>query len=263
MTVFWILALFCLLVLLVLLCPIEVHVRYDGKFTLRAGAAGIRFRILPSWETLLNDPTLSLEKKRRIRKKILKKEARAERKAAKKALAEAKKTKGRKESDRKKKPKEKDEKKAPKRKKSLFRDIRFLARAVKILLAKFGRRLKVRLRTLSLTAASGDAAKTALLYGGMAQAAAYLLAALDSFSRLTCRRGAVSVSADFLSETPKAEIDVLFSIRVGSLLSLGFSAVWLFVKEGFAKAGKRDASDGAGMDSGERGKKKEAAKPSL
>lgn len=239
MIVVYILLALVLFVALLMLLPLQLYVRYDGRFTLKVGAAGIRFRLIPSLRELLEDDTLSPEKKRRIRKKLAKKEARAAKKDAKQIKKEEKQKKKGKKPQKKKNKKKSQTTPSPKKKKSLIRDIRFLARAAGILLKKFGRRLSVKLTRLEITIATDDAAKTALMFGGVSQAVAYLLKALDAYARLTYRNDRVRVEADFLSDTLSAELEILFSIRVGSLFTLAFSAIWLMVKEGFQKAGTK------------------------
>lgn len=245
MIVLYILLALAALLTLILLLPLELWIRYDGKhFALKVGAAGLRFRLLPSLASFLEDETLSAKDKRKILKKLAKKREKAAQKEEKKRRREEEQAQKGKKTKKSKKVKKaaKKEDVAPthKRKKSVLRDIRFLARAVGILLRKFGRRLSVKLKRLHLTVASDDAAKTAYLFGALSQATAYLLTSLDAFSRLSYRNKNVKVEADFLSETLSADIEILFSIRVGSLLSLAFSAVWLFVKEGMKKGKTND-----------------------
>ncbi len=259
MTALIVLAVLFLLILLLLLCPVQIAVAYDGKFRLKVGAAGIRFRIFPSDRELLEDSTLSPRKKQKIQKKLLKKAARAEKKAEKKAAKKAKEALAGKHKKKRGKEKASDgaKKKEGPKAKGILRDIRFLARAAKILLLKFGRRLHVKLKRLEIVVASPDAAKTAYLFGGVSQAVAYLLRSLDAYSRLSFRNETVSVKADFLKEKLSADIDILFSIRVGSLLSLALSALWLFVKEGFAK--KSSNAEKNEPDTGKDSKKDPAA----
>lgn len=254
MTALIVLAVLFLLILLILLCPVQIAVTYDGKFRLKVGAAGIRIRIFPSDRELLEDPTLSPRKKQKIQKKLLKKAARAEKKAEKKSSKKVQKALADKHKKKeKKKASDGTKKKEGPKAKGLLRDIRFLARAAKILLLKFGRRLRVKLKRLEIVVASPDAAKTAYLFGGVSQAVAYLLQSLDAYSRLSFRNERVSVKADFLKEKLSVDIDILFSIRVGSLLSLALSALWLFVKEGFAKkSGNAEKNDAGAVKDSEK-----------
>ena len=59
-------------ILLILLCPIHVLLFYDGKLKVKAGIPFLRFRIYPDREDDLLSDTLSLRKKRKLKKKLMK-----------------------------------------------------------------------------------------------------------------------------------------------------------------------------------------------
>lgn len=209
-----------LLIVLLLLCPIHVLVRYDGKLRVKAGVWFLKFCIYPDRADDLLSDTLSQRQKRKLKQKLLKKEARAERKR------EKEKKKGKKVSRKKL-----SESLKGRKGKGLLKDLGRLLRLVRILAAKFGKKLHIKIKRLELVAASDDAATTAYLFGAFSQLLAYGLAAADRYTNVKFKNSGVFVRADFCAEKSRVNAEILFRIRVGSLLGLAFSAFWLFAKE--------------------------------
>ena len=207
-------------IVLILLCPIHVLLRYNGKLTVKVGIPFLKFRIYPDRVDDLNSDTLSLRKKRRIKKKLMKKEARAERRL------EKDKKKGKKAS-----PRKLTDSLKGKKGKGFVKDLGRIFRFVRILAAKFGKKLQIKIKRLEIVAASEDAATTAYLFGALSQSVSYALALADRDSNLTSRNRRVSVKADFCGDKTSVNTEILFRIRVGSLLGFMFSAFWLFAKE--------------------------------
>ena len=208
------------LIVLILLCPLHVLLRYDGKLTVKAGIPFLKFRIYPDRASDLLSDTLSLRQKRRLKKKLLKKEARAERRREK-DKRKGKKVPAKKLSDSLK----------GKKGKGQVKDLGRLFRLLRILASKFGKKLHIKIRKLEILAASEDAATTAYLFGALSQVLAYGLAAADRYTNIKFRNSRVCVKADFLETKTKVDAEILFRIRVGSLLRFAFSSVWLFAKE--------------------------------
>ena len=147
----------------------------------------------------------------------------------------------RKKKKQKKKPAKKDsaakksEKKKEKKKYS-FSDIgallRFAIRVLKILLAKFGQSLRIDLRELQIVVATEDAAQTALLFGAVSPAAAWLLSLSETHKNFHIRRGApLSCRADFLAQKSSLSLHILFTIRPRQILSIGFSVLRAFLAD--------------------------------
>ena len=209
-----------ILIVLILLCPIHVLLRYDGKMTVKAGIPFLKFRIYPDREDDLLSDTLSQKKKRKLKQKLLKKEARAER---------------RREKDRRKgktaSPKKLSDTLKQTKGKGYVKDLGRIFRFVRILAAKFGKKLHIQIKRLEIVAASDDAANTAYLFGALSQAVAYGLAAADKYTNIKFKNSRVLVRADFCSDKTRVNTEILFRMRVGSLLSFACSALWLFAKE--------------------------------
>ncbi len=211
-----------ILIVLILLCPICVLLRYDGKMTVKAGIPFLKFRIYPDREDDLLSDELSQKKKRKLKQKLLKKEARAERRREK----DRRKGKGKKASQKKLSDTLKQTKG-----KGYAKDLGRIFRFVRILAAKFGKKLHVKIKRLEIVAASDDAANTAYLFGALSQAVAYGFAAADKYTNIKFKNSRVVVRADFCSDKTRVNAEILFRIRVGSLISFAGSALWLFAKE--------------------------------
>jgi len=209
-----------LLIVLILLCPIHVLLYYDGKLNVKAGIPFLKFRVYPDKADDLLSDTLSLRKKRKLKKKLLKKEARAERRRVK-DNRKGKKASQKKLSDTLKQTESK----------GYVKDLGRIFRFVRILAAKFGKKLHIKIKRLEIVAASEDAATTAYLFGALSQAVAYGFAAADYYTNIRFRNSRVSVRADFCGDKTRVNTEILFRIRVGSLLSFACSALWLFAKE--------------------------------
>ncbi len=146
-----------------------------------------------------------------------------------------KKGKAKKGADGSKKASSVKEKKAkPKKKRSkqeLFHLIRLLVRIVLAVLKKLPRSVRIRLQTFEITVATGDAAKTAVLYGAVAGAASNLFEILKNTMNFRVpRRASVGVQADFLGEKSKANIKIDFSTNLWKVLALALTAGIAFVK---------------------------------
>ena len=84
----------------------------------------------------------------------------------------------------------------------------------------------VRVSRLAVTVGSGDAATTALLYGAISPALAFLLETLHQFSHLHIARGApVGVAADFTSDRTRADLHLRFRLRVIHLIIIALHTV--------------------------------------
>ena len=80
-------------------------------------------------------------------------------------------------------------------------------------------------KRLAISVGSEDAATTAILYGTISPALAFLLEALEQFSHLhISRRSAVGVAADFTSNRIRADIHLRFRLRVFQVIRIALHA---------------------------------------
>lgn len=86
---------------------------------------------------------------------------------------------------------------------------------------KYSRRIKVRVARLHIRVAAGDAASSALLYGAVIQAVAYILGLLDRYTDLSrLRKNEVSVIPDFTAGEFSADILIVLKMPVRTALAL-------------------------------------------
>ncbi len=189
--------------LLILLCPIHLTVRYEGN---------VRFTL-----SVLGIPIIRYPKKEKISIKAYSKAAIKKRN---KRLA---------------KKEEKKKKHAATHKKKSIADI---LRAVKLILRILKRTypklifaFRIRVCELRAVVATDDAAKTAILYGTVSQGFAYILALCEEF--LWCKRSKkrVSVVPDFCGTETSLQVKIRFTTQPFRLLRLGVAAGMMFLKE--------------------------------
>ncbi|MBE6620855.1 MAG: DUF2953 domain-containing protein [Ruminococcaceae bacterium] len=99
----------------------------------------------------------------------------------------------------------------------------------------------VRVTKLTITVGSGDAATTALLYGVISPALAFLLETLEQFSHLHISRNArVGVAADFTSDRTRADIHLRFRLRVIHLIIIALHSM-MKISSHHSRVSKRKA----------------------
>lgn len=138
-----------------------------------------------------------------------------------------------KQAAKKKRKKVKKEKKAepPKKKRNILHMLRLILRLAAAVMKKLRRHLKIQLLAYEISVATGDAAKTAVLYGAVAGLSSSLFELLQSGIHFKVKKSApVDVSADFLGEKTKARIKIDFSINLWGVLATLLAAGIAFVK---------------------------------
>ena len=102
---------------------------------------------------------------------------------------------------------------------------------VRAALGSFFGHLRVDVARFKIVVATGDAARTAVAYGAVSQAVAYLLAILRNNKRVKGLKTAdMDIVCDFLGETPSADIKISFSLRVWHLFHLSLVSLLSIVK---------------------------------
>ena len=135
-----------------------------------------------------------------------------------------------KQAAKKKKKKEKKEA-APKKKRNILHMLRLILRIAAAIMKKLRRHLRIRLHAYEIAVATGDAAKTAVLYGAVAGLSSNLFELLQSGIHFKVKKSApVDVSADFLGEKTKVRIKIDFSINLWGVLATLLAAGIAFVK---------------------------------
>lgn len=103
---------------------------------------------------------------------------------------------------------------------------------VKKVLASFGKHLKIKTVRLRITVATGDAAKTAVVYGAVCQAVTYVMEMLYNIAGFTVSKsGEVTIVPDFVSERSSADIKIIFKLRVWHVFAMLLSGAIAFIKK--------------------------------
>lgn len=186
------------LLLFLLLLPLQVNVKYEEKLTVTLSVLFLRFFLYP--------------------KKIKEKDY-SKKKVEKKKQAQTKKADTQKSKQSKKQSK--DVLSAAK----LFLDI------LKECYPRLVRSFRIRICDLQATVATEDAAKTAILYGGVSQVAAMLLELCERF--LWCKRNKkrVAVYADFCASTSSLRAHIRFTSCPLRIILLGIKAGIAFLRQ--------------------------------
>jgi len=219
--------LICILAILVLLfflllLPIRISLCYHDDLTVTVSYLFFTVRKYPNEKTVrLSDYTPRRVRKRR--RKALQKQRIEKEKAALK-------------------------KKQVKKKKSAMQGLRFvriLLNLIKEIYKPVISAVRIRVDRLYVAVATEDAAKTAILYGTLAQGTAYLLSLLESFTRTKINTGEVGVVADFAGSKTVADIKIRLLISPLRIAGLYLKTVWHLLK-------KRAASEEKNTENGEK-----------
>ncbi len=133
-------------------------------------------------------------------------------------------SKKKKKSVRKSKAEPKAESSAPKKKATgSLQQLRELRSLVAAILIRMPQTFSLKIRRLYVSVATGDPARTALLYGTVSSSLSFLLEWLDRhlFAIRPIRAGCITVKADFEGEETETSLDVTLSTTLLRLLSLG------------------------------------------
>lgn len=144
--------------------------------------------------------------------------------------------------EKQKKQKSKKSAKPQKKEKKNIEDIislvKLLIEIAKKVLEKTWRYIRIKTECYDITVGTDDAAKTALIYGGVSQATSYLFTLLDETAHFRVKRKApVNVGVDFLSAETKASVQMDFRLRLWHILSIGLGAGITYLR-GMKKSGK-------------------------
>ncbi len=104
-------------------------------------------------------------------------------------------------------------------------DVIYILKFILNLFKNFGEhyaaKFKVHILKLDITVATGDAASTAILYGGVSQAAGYLIEFLKNTTALKIpRRAKLNIGTDFCTDTTRYDVKIQVFIHLRRLISL-------------------------------------------
>lgn len=148
--------------------------------------------------------------------------------------------------EKQKKQKSKKSAKPEKKEKQSIEDIvalvKLLIEIAKKVLEKTWRYIRIKIERYDITVGTDDAAKTALIYGGVSQATSYLFTLLDETAHFRVKRKApVNVGVDFLAAETRANVQMDFCLRLWHILAIGLGAGIIYLrgmKKNSAKSGE-------------------------
>lgn len=218
-----------LLVLLLLVGKAKIHIVCVQKPKVIASVFGIRFTLI-SDKKKEKDATKDLSRCRNPGR-ALKKEWKRQRREAKKALK--KQRKAREKAKRKaEKKKQKKALAANRPSPNVLENLAMITALIKKLYLASNGKIHVHVKKMHLSVATGDAAKTAILYGVTVQSAAYLLQFIQThFLRIHRKPQSMQIRADYLSDKSHVDIDIVVSIRLCSAIGIGIKLLLAYSTE--------------------------------
>ncbi|MBQ2733498.1 MAG: DUF2953 domain-containing protein [Clostridia bacterium] len=222
MKALWLILLVPLFLLLVaLFIRVRFRIKAESDVKLILELPFFRMQLFPEKEKRPNPRSFTREG---LKKQILKERKKADRQNKKKAAKAAK----------KQARKEAAQTAAPKKKMPLTEIIELVTLLVNKLLSNLSRRLRIDVRRLHVTVATGDAATTAIAYGAVSAAMAGLTEVLYLNTRTKLPKPENGgVYADFVGDTSRADIEIVLSIRVIGVLATLFSLAYNYLKKQF------------------------------
>ena len=210
MTALYIIGGILLLILLLLMLPAGIRIKYDKEFLLYVCVGPVKIRVIPAREKKIKVSDYTKKKLERQRLRQQKKDA----KKAKKKKAGS--TSQKERNDSVLVSRLKDPGTAPDMIEELYDMLTLVS-------DKFAKRLTVKFFYLQAAIGSDNAAKTAVLYGGACSAAGCISAFLDQHMDLKKRdKASIEITPDFLSEKSVFSADISMTVRIGGMFTFLF-----------------------------------------
>lgn len=180
-----------LLVGTILLLPVKITVEYDTDLRLDASLLGYSLWSLPKKEKKIRYSRYSSKAMARKKKRLLKKRQRLLKKGVTAPPAKGEKKPG------------------------LVGDLEFILRQIGAILSRGYKHVRIEVERLIVRVGGEDAAKTAILFGAVNEAATALLAYLDEAGKWKrTRRTRISVVPDYVSEKSFINAKIILTLRL-------------------------------------------------
>ena len=245
MIILWIiLAIIAIPILVILLGSIRVRIVYREKVKVQVGTCGINVTVVSDKEKKKKEPR-RLEKCRnpeKVLKRELKKQEKAAAKKAKKAAQKREKAKRKKELKKQMKLQKAQEAHKPQGPNpNVKENLDMILALLKKLYHVTRGSIKLHFRRMHIAIGTGDAAKTAVMYGAVVQSASYLLNFIEAkFTHLKRDYGDMTIYPDYTASKTTVDVDIVCKIKIRKLISIGVSMLLAFLHER-AKAKKKAA----------------------
>lgn len=114
----------------------------------------------------------------------------------------------------------------------ILRLVKMVTRILKSLVSRFPSYFRLKLSRIILVVGGPDAAQTAIRYGAVRTAVAYLVTLLEQFVSIkTTRKSELYVQPDFLNDRIDYDISIAFSTSVRALLAILLRSAFAYLKE--------------------------------
>ncbi len=223
MTALYIVSAIILAIALLLMTKVKVNLLSDGELSLKLGAGPFMFNLIPGKTKKVRLKDFTHEKYlRKMRELRLKNEKKAAEREQKKLKKQAEKESGE-------------------------NKLTGLTDFILDLLSKYEKytgRLHTEVRRLEVTVGGKDASAAAITYGVYSQAVAYILAILESKTKMTpVKRGAVNVVCDWFSDKTDVSADVVVKIKIWDALVSAVEVLMLKSQHDNKKANNNSESE--------------------
>lgn len=111
--------------------------------------------------------------------------------------------------------------------------IKFYIDYIKVLVGQVLKHAKLRLKQFEIVVASDDAAKTAVMYGGISAACSTLFGVLSSYSDFKISKKAKGIRCDFLKEKMKLHVELSIGVNIikGVAILLPISSQYIKIEQ--------------------------------
>ena len=202
----------------------KLTVAYSDELSLTLKVLFVKIKILPKKDRRKKVRPMSKRAAQKIERKLAKKKAnQEEKKLHKKQQKDAEKKEGKKKSL-----------------SDILDVIELVTKIARAALGAFWGHLKIDVTRFKIKVATDNAAATAIAYGAVSGAANCLFEFLENEKKVKgLNRADTDISCDFLADTPEADIDISFSLRVWHILHIGIASLISVIKHKISADNKK------------------------
>lgn len=211
----WLIVILCIVLFIIclFLIPVKLSVKYTDDIKVSLYVLFFKKTLYPEKQKKPNKNDFSLKKLRKKKKELEQKEP-----------------------EQKKEEKEKPKKTIKEKTKDLKDIISTVKDILQAIIADFGKYLVIKVTKIHIVCATDDAAKTAITYGVVCQAVAYINELLSNVTNFNVKnKKSIMIEADYASEQFKAEIDISFTFKLWQLIAILLKALPPLAKHGIIK----------------------------
>lgn len=203
----------------------KLTVAYSDEISLTLKILFVKINILPRKDERKRVRSMSKKEAERLERRLTKKKEKKEEKRIR----------------RKQQHKDENKNKEKKTLSDILDVVTLVTKIAKTALGAFWGHLRIDVAKFKIKVATDDAASTAIAYGAVSQAVAYLFEFLKNEKKVKgLKKAQTDISCDFLSDTPEADINISFSLRVWHILHIGLASLIELIKHKINAAKKNE-----------------------